>query len=202
MTAWMRNTKRCMTEQQRRKPEVGRVLRIPYDADSDPLAGVDHSISELRIEATNGSSDLPFWLDDHFWMEAMRRWANEHVSVHIEPTRNALLHSVVLHQLYMLRRVAPRWRLIGYCYASDLATDTQLTAVAVSPYDELRIIDAIRPGRNAPMQRPSADRITERIRKTQEANERSIPVITWLAPDPAPVPMPVQATEVQAGIRS
>ena len=202
MTAWMRNTKRCMTEQQRRKPETGRVLRIPYDADPEPLAGVDNSISELHIEATNGSSDLPFWLDDHFWMEAMRRWANDPLIVHIEPTRNALLHSVVLHQLYMLRRVAPRWRLIGHCYASDLATDTQQTAVAVSPYDELRIIDAIRPGRSAPAQKPNANQITERIRKTQEANQRSIPVLIWQAADQVPAGIPMGAAGIQTSLRA
>jgi hypothetical protein len=101
---------------------------------------------QIHIEATHPTGEMAVWLDDEWWLDVLRRWRNERVDVHVLPTPFALLHPVVLHQMDMLRRMVSAWRRIGHAYLDDLSDDDAVARAASSPYDEVRIIDAPRPG--------------------------------------------------------
>lgn len=111
----------------------------------------------LTIEATSGDSELAPWLDDIWWTGVIQRWAECHVTVCIAPTPGALLHPVVLHQVEMLRRVVPDWRIVGHAYVDDVPSDDDATRLAGSPYHEVRFIDQPRLGT------PPSDRCTWKL---------------------------------------
>jgi hypothetical protein len=132
--AEIRNT----TQRTRRAPgEPGEVF-VPFDGDGKIREDVVLGPVELTIEATDSDLDPPSWLNDDWWTDVIRRWAGCLVTVHIAPTPGALLHPVVLHQLMMLRRVTPHWRLVGHAYAHDISTDNAISEIAESPYHEIR----------------------------------------------------------------
>jgi len=141
----------------------------------------------LTIEATNSDSALAPWLDDIWWTEVIQRWADCHVTACIAPTPGALLHPVVLHQVEMLRRVLPDWRIVGHAYFDDVASDDDATRLAGSPYHEVRFIDQPR------LRTPPSDRCTwkltleglfGRIRNEQSRLGVSLPVFVRLPASP------------------
>ncbi|NOX59936.1 MAG: hypothetical protein GXP29_13915, partial [Planctomycetes bacterium] len=116
------------------------------------------------------------WLDDYFWMDLIQRWSDAPISIHLQPTPQVMQHEIINHQLNMLRRVVPHWRLIGQCYISDLEVQSVLQQTAVAVYHEVHILDGRRT--DAPTSKPSLD-VEEAIagmRDIQRANKRSTPI--------------------------
>jgi len=135
------------TQGRRRRP-VGPVqLSVPFNG-SGELQGEDSGGPvEVTIQATNADGALADWLTDEWWAQLIVPWAERSVVLHVAATPAALLHPVVLHQLEMLRRVVPRWRLVGYVYRDDFAVPGDIELAARAAYDEIRIYDQARPGR-------------------------------------------------------
>ncbi|MFQ5462989.1 MAG: hypothetical protein ACE5E5_10230 [Phycisphaerae bacterium] len=177
---------RRATAQQRTPPgqpatvriESGGIGLFPKDAPVGPL--------DLHLEATGPDGVLSVWLVDEWWTEVITHLPHPSVTIHIEPTPDALIHPVVLYQLAMLRRVCPQWRLVGHAYRDDLLTDEDFAALAKSHYHEVRFVDASRPGR------PVADRsagtadlaeVFSRIRRLAAGREPRHPTLVRV---PAP----------------
>ncbi len=138
---------------------------------------------ELTVEATDVDGETVSWLDDAFWTRAMQRWADESVTVHIAPTPHALLHVVVLHQMEMLRRVVPGWRLVGHAYRDDVAGDTNIELAATSAYDEIRFHDEPRPGHAGDVRRWELplDKLFGQIRREQARAGVTRPILMRLS---------------------
>ena len=100
---------------------------------------------DLEIEATGADGEVAAWFHDVWWIDILQRWGDGLVTVQILPTPAALLHPRTLHYLEMVARVAPRWRLVGHAYLSDVSTDDEVALLARSPYHEVRFFDKPRP---------------------------------------------------------
>ncbi len=171
---------RSATALQRTPPSQPVAVRIesdgiglfPKDSPAGPI--------ELYLEATNDDGELSAWLVDEWWTEVITHLPNPTISVHIENTPDALVHPVVLYQLAMLRRVCPRWRLVGHAYRDDLMTDQDVVALATSHYHEVRFIDAPRPGRAASDRGDSGitlGSVFSRIRRAQPEGAARYPTL-------------------------
>ena len=146
---------------------------------------------ELRVEATDDHGRIAPWLDDVWWMEVLRRWRDDTVTIHIEPAPGALLHPVTLHHMEMAARVAPRWRLIGHLYSGDLTTDEQIRAIAMSPYHEVRFIDDLRPDAPPEHRRLGVlpiEGLFGRIRREQVRISANRPILVRVPPHAASEP--------------
>jgi hypothetical protein len=122
-------------------------LEITARFDSDGVLGPDlsTSISTLIIEATGPTGEPAAWLDDGWWTDVMQVWGEEAMTIHLAPTPGALLHPVLLHQVDMVHRVVPWWRVLGFAYQDDVRTDEHIAALVRSTYDEVRFFDTLRP---------------------------------------------------------
>lgn len=96
---------------------------------------------ELYIEATDAHGVLVPWLTDEWWIEIQRLCGSRPVTVILLPTPNALLNSVVLHQLEMIRRIAPHWHSVGYARAVEVQREPNLERWIRTPYEEIRICE-------------------------------------------------------------
>ena len=177
---------RRATEGSRRAPSEPTRIIATYD-NGALGADIERGPIVLTIEATNGDSGLAPWLDDIWWTEVIQRWADCHVTVCIAPTPGALLHPVVLHQVEMLRRVVPDWRIVGHAHVDDVASDDDATRLAGSPYHEVRFIDRPRPG-TAPSDRCTwkltVEGLLGRIRNEQSRLGVTLPVLVRLPATP------------------
>jgi hypothetical protein len=178
---------RRATEGSRRAPSEP--TRIVAAFDNGALGeDIERGPIVLTIEATSNDSGLAPWLDDIWWTEVIQRWADCQVTVCIAPTPGALLHPVVLHQVEMLRRVVPDWRIIGKAHVDDVASDDDATRLAGSPYHEVRFIDQVHPGA-APSDRCTwkltLEELFGRIRSEQSRLGVTLPVLVRL---PATLP--------------
>lgn len=184
----MRSEQRRQANSRRRKPGDGRLIRIPFDGVVSAITEGAQPPSEIQIEPTNEAGEAADWLNDYFWGDLLQQWADEVIAVHFLPTPQSLLHPVIIHQTYMLRRITEHWRVIGNCYLSDLAAEGRLAQAAVSPYHEIRIIDGVRAG----VPRPATLRIEDalaRMREAQAAQGRTTPILVRCAP-PTPAAAP------------
>lgn len=183
MSAWMRDNERKAAMQRRRKPGTGRTLSIPFTGlaripfDTEPP-------TELHIEATGSSGEIAVWLDDFFWLDLLQHWPTRPLDIHFTASKNALLHPVLQHQLHMLRRVAPTWRLIGHCYTSELAEETTLRGAALSVYHELQVLEGNNPNTTSGNASATPDRPAMRLedaaaslRRVQSENKRTTPIV-------------------------
>ena len=132
------------TRRLRRPPSSPVHLRVSVDSGGELAEDVPSGPVELTVEVTNGEGKLADWLDDGWWTTAIERWGDDTLTVHVAPTPNALLHPVTLHQLEMLRRVAPRWRIVGHAFLEDLTSESDIRLIAASPYDQIRFLDGPR----------------------------------------------------------
>jgi len=188
MDAWMRKTERQEAKRRRRPPGEGRVIRIPFDGTLNAAADATDPPAEIQIEATDASGESADWLTDYFWVDLLGHWADEPIAVHFLPTPAGLLHPVLLHQTYMLRRITEHWRVVGHCYVSDLADQSRVAQAAVTPYHEIRVVDGPRPGVPA-LNLPRIEDVIGRMRQAQSAQDRTSPVLVRCAP-PTPTAVP------------
>lgn len=177
MSARMRENHWLMTAQKRRKPGAGAVIELAWDH-TDTLT-VDPACppTELVLETTNDAGEPAAWLDDYFWMPLLQAWSESPLTVRFTASPVALLHPVVLHEVSMLRRVAPQWRLVGHCHVNDLAAEGAINAAAQSPYHEIHIAEGTRPGEPRPAHPLRLEDALARIRRIQVAAGRTLPII-------------------------
>ncbi len=100
---------------------------------------------EICIETTDAEGCAAAWLTDQWWIQVQSACKHTITTVVILPTPNAMLDAVVLHQLEMLRRITPHWRLICYVDMADIPADVRLERLASLPYDEIRIVEGPEP---------------------------------------------------------
>ena len=177
------------TQRRRRPPNTSRRVLISFASEGQLGDDSAPEPTELVIEATNAEGELGHWLDDSWWTEVIERWGDDPITLHIAETPGALLHLVVLHQLEMVRRIAPIWRIVGHAYREDLADDEAIKQLGRGPYDEVRVIDAFRPGR-PPSDRHhpviSLDELFGRIRRVQTDTGTKRPILVRLPATASP----------------
>ena len=133
--------------QERRRPPAEPVcLEATFDDDRILQVSEEDAPDEIKVHVTNNEGELGEWVTDQWWSQFLRMWGDAPLTVRIAPTPAALLNPIVLYQIEMLHRVAPRWRLVGYAYADEVSGDQDVEAIAESPYHEVRFLDTPRPG--------------------------------------------------------
>ncbi|MGB2987285.1 MAG: hypothetical protein WBE26_15560 [Phycisphaerae bacterium] len=174
---------RHAAQRSRRAPRKPVKVLATFDRGCELGDDITPAPVELTVEATNAELELAAWFDDDWWTEIVQRWADDPVAVHIAPTPGALLHPMVVHQLEMLLRVTPQWRLIGHTYVDDAVTEDDIAQLASSPYHEIRFIDRPRPGTPVSDRctwKPSLAELLGRIRQEQSRLGATTPVLVRL----------------------
>ena len=185
MEVSIRSSERRLTEVTRRKPRARPIVHVIATGMGDcgpPDGGVP---GELHLEATDKNGEVAQWFDDHWWLEALGRWQDHPLAVHILPTPGALLHPDVMHHVEMLYRVALRWRRIGHCYLDDVVTDKDVRLLAISSYNEVRVIDSFRPdtGKSgAELRGVKVDRLVGRVMREQASAGATRPLLIRVPP--------------------
>lgn len=182
----------------RGRPRCPAAVTVKFDSQGGIPEQALGGAMRLTIEATDAQGELSLWLDDDWWSEVIRHWADEEVAVIVAATPGALLHPLVLHQLIMLRRVVPPWRLIGEAYVGEVTTDEQVKDLAVSCYHEVRLFDQTRPGVGTGADRCnwslSISELFGRIRAAQNRVGAKTPVLVRLPGDKPPSTAPTPPT--------
>jgi hypothetical protein len=182
-----RDELRQETQHRRRPPGVPLRVQVELTHDGDGSlpapepSGPPAPPAELWLEATTPEGVLSPWLNDLWWSDVLQAWGDELLSVHILPTPTALLHPWLNSQLKMVRRVAPRWRLVGHAYAHECSQDTELEAIATSLYHEVRFIETAPPsGENGSADKPTVAELIRRVRDRQTELGIQQPVLVCL----------------------
>lgn len=123
---------------------------------------------ELTFHATDADGQLAVWFDDIWWTELVERWSDRQVALCLAATPAALLHPVVLHELEMVSRIAPRWRVVGHGYRSDVSSDNDVEVLARSPYHEVRFFDQDGPDAKIPPGGEGDRSLAELFRRVRE----------------------------------
>ena len=179
--------RRKVATARRRRMSGVRVLELPAVGDGSHGGEVGPYPEELKLECTHENGQLCEWFDDHWWLEALKRWKDVSLAIHIQPTPDALLHPVVSHELEMIKRMRCPWRLIGHCYLSDVAHPLLIQRVAVNHYDEIRIVDRNREASSAyeaKLAPLTLNEVFEQVRQIQSVEKVSAPLLTC-----APLPV-------------
>ncbi len=179
----------------RRQPVGLRTVEFPAFGDGCHGPEIGPYPDELRLESTCDEGQIADWFDDNWWLETLRRWKDCVLTIHLLPTPDALLHPIVTHELEMVRRLQSPWRLIGHAYLSDIAHPLIVPRVAVSHYDEVRIIDRDRPVTDAFAPRPAKLTLAElmaQVHEIQSTEKLSSPLLTQ-APVPRACTLPATA---------
>ncbi len=192
MTTRIRESQREMTAQRRRRPGAGRTLAIPFHGLDDFIADPHEPPAEIALEATGQHGETAIWLDDFFWLSLLKPWSQYPVRIRFKNTPAGLLHPVVLHQLNMLRRVAPAWRLIAECGVDALADEARRRDAALSGYHEIHLLGD-NGGQTIPI--PELGNLLAQMRQIQAANQRTTPIIACpraaeMEIEPQPLRMP------------
>ncbi len=145
---------------------------------------------ELSMEATNAHGQPADWMDDFWWTDVIEKCAEAIVAVELAPTPSALLHPLVLHQLSMIRRVMPHWRIVGHAYLDDLTSEAQIEQLVLGPYHEVRFVDRARSAATAGSGTSSRriDQLFARIREAQNRLRSNLPVLVRL-PEKSAAPL-------------
>ena len=190
MDARMRMQQRELVAAQRQRPAAPH--RITFAADGDGQFGPEAATppTEIHLEATDPTGELADWFDDIWWMEALRRWGDRSLSIHVLPSRDALLHPVVLHHVAMAERVARNWMLVGHGYCNENTEEAVIEALAVSAYDQICLVEGGREGgaggRQAHQMR--IEDLFARVRRLQQQRGATRPMLvraTSLPPLPS-----------------
>ena len=171
----------------RQRPRQQQCVRFAASSDGSHGPRDSAKPTDVYIEATDPHGETAVWFDDWWWMECLSRWKDDGLAVHILPSPAALLHPVVLHHVEMARRVAPGWRMVGYCWLEEMDFDAAPEAVARSPYHEVRVIDASMPqsaGGREPVQALRVQDFIGAVRRAQRGLGRPLPVLVRLAESP------------------
>ncbi len=154
MDARMREKRRQQITQCRRRPLKPQRIYFPADGIGECIEVEPAGPIELCIEATDAEGNLVPWLTDEWWIRTHSFCKDRMVTVVILPTPGNLLDTVVLYQLEMVRRIAPKWRIIGYALSCDAHTEPNVERWVNTPYDEIRFceIENTTSGNGSPIQ--------------------------------------------------
>lgn len=141
MDARTREESRREVAQSRSKPVKPQRIYFPADGLGECVEVEPHRPLELVIETTDAEGNVVPWLCDEWWIQVQSVCRDRTVTVVILPTPNALFDEVVRHQLEMVRRIAPRWVIMGYIRAADVVKGPDGDAWLVLPFDEIRIYE-------------------------------------------------------------
>lgn len=194
MDARMRTDQRSDAVRRRRKPGEGRIVHIPFDGNVPPAPADAEPPAEIIIDATDAAGVSADWLTDYFWLDILQQWSSQPVVIRFQPTHESLLNPVVLHQVNMLRRVAPEWRIVGECYLSDLAVEGRIAQAAVTGYHEIRVLDANRPGAPNSGHPLRLEDAAKRFRQVQTASQKTTPIFVRCPVRTAAAPQPAATT--------
>ena len=189
---------RTAAESRRRGP--GGAISIPANGRCARLDGSGGSGAERRpgppaelwIEPTEADGEIAGWFHDEWWADILGQWGEEPLTVHFEPTPGAIVDPVVLSTAEMIRRVAPRWRVVAHAYADEVCYDEAIEQLARSPFHELRLIDERRPEPadvsadagerdEAPVRSIPIEELMGRIRRVQVGQGRAQPILVRVA---------------------
>lgn len=180
---------RRAAERRRRPPGNPVFIRATFDRGLH-LGNEAPAPTDLTVEATNADREPAEWFDDVWWTALIELWGNAALTLHIAPTPAALLHPVVLHQIEMVSRVAPRWRIVGHAYRDEVITDDAVEALARSPYHEVRFIDQGTPSARQGDRcdwAPTLQELFGRIRREQSRRRAVRPILVRLPAQSADV---------------
>jgi hypothetical protein len=192
MTLHEREDARSEIEHRRQAPIAPAHVVAAFGAEGKLDHVSDAKALTVTIECTNDAMELASWLTDDWWATLMHHWAGRAITIHIAPTPTALLNPVLLHQLTMLRRVAPNWRIVGHAFVDDVITDEAVSELAQSPYHEARFRDCSRvpaPPSDRSSWTPAIEDLFARVRREQTRLGRTMPILVRLPADrPATFP--------------
>ncbi len=173
---------RHLTESRRVGPRRAVSVLVPHGSHGALGRSAAPEIDELVLEATGPGGQPADWLCDEWLVLAVQAWGEQPVTVRLLPSPDALLNPVTLHEFEMLRRIAPRWRLVGEAYLEDFTDEKAVEAAAHSPYHELRVVDAPRPDRDDPGHGANwgIDRLFGLIRSIQQRGGATLPILVRL----------------------
>jgi len=174
---------RLDTIQRRRPPGDPVPVVASFEAGYRPCEANGPAPTDLTIETTNEAGETADWFNDTWWAGGIRSWGDAAVTLHVAPTPGALLHPVVLHQLEMVGRVLPQWRVVGHGYRDDVVTEEAIETLAQSPYHEIRFVDQPRP--TSPRSdrcdlAPPLEELFGRIRREQSRVASTRPILVRL----------------------
>ena len=119
MDARTRDKRRDEISHCRRRPVKPQRIYFPAEGIGEIVEVQPAKPLELCIEATDTEGNVVPWLTDEWWIRTHAFCKDRTVTVVILPTPRSLLDTVVLYQLEMVRRIAPKWRILGYARAMD-----------------------------------------------------------------------------------
>ncbi|MEE9296037.1 MAG: hypothetical protein V3W34_13890 [Phycisphaerae bacterium] len=163
------------------RPTGMHIIEFPAMSDGSHGPKTGPFPEELRLETTYENGQIASWFDDNWWLETLQRWKDRPLTIHILPTPEALLHTIVLHELEIVRRLQISWKLIGHCYLSDIAYPQMVTRAAVNQYDEIRVMDEDRTPSESYEVRPAKLTIAdmfEQVKTIQASEKVSAPLMT------------------------
>lgn len=179
MCALMPEETRSNIGSTRKRPTAANQLVFPAaSGGSFPEAGSEMP-TDILVEATYPTGEVAEWFDDTWWTVAIERWGDVALTVHILPSRSAIGDPVVLHMMAMLKRIVPKWRLIGHAYASEIDVETGPDVLARSNYDEVRMVEGFRNCKHPGAGRRHVVRIEDlfaRVRRAQQIRGATRPV--------------------------
>jgi len=138
---------RFSTLARRRPPGGVHTLQVDLASEGRLPEMMETGRWEVHITATDSEVRLAPWLDEGWWADLIARAPEDHVTVRFAPapesaaTTGCLIHPIVLQHVRMLRRVVPRWRLVGCGHADEVRLDEEVRELAGSMYHEVRIQD-------------------------------------------------------------
>lgn len=177
-------------------------VSFTVDSDGEPPATWPEGAFEITIQATRADGEFSDWLTDDWWADLLAAHAERDLSVRVLPTSGAMLHPTMLLQCEMLRRVVPRWRLVGESASGDWGVADPVPLIASSPYHEVRLLPArANTGDRGDL---PPERLAALVLQEQRRLRRRTPVVVVVAPDvAAPVAPQVRRTDGSAaGTRS
>ena len=161
--------------------------------------------AELHLEATDETGEAADWFNDYWWMETLECWQHSKLAVHILPTPRALLHPIVIHQIEMLYRIVPQWRRVGHCYVDDVTSERDMRLLALSSYDEVRVVDAFRPGTGrseAELREIKVERLIAQVMRMQSSLGATRPLLVRIPPPQEAAPSLATTRPATVPVRS
>lgn len=198
-SAWQPQ-ERDAVERQRRAPVSTTHLVATFASGGRLLEQLPSGPVQIVIEATDAEGNLAPWFHDDWFAELIHRFGDEFVTLRIAPTPEALLHPCVCHEVEMVRRVLPHWRVVATGYLSDVQTAEDIRTVAASPFHEVRFFDQVRSGTYLHHRMGlsmSVDELIGRIRRHQSSVTGRTPVLVRL-PAQAPVAQPRREVDLSS----
>ncbi len=144
MDARTRDKRRNEISHCRRRPVKPQRIYFPAEGIGEIVEVQPAKPLELCIEATDTEGNVVPWLTDEWWIRTHAFCKDRTVTVVILPTPRSLLDTVVLYQLEMVRRIAPKWRILGYARAMDARAEPNVELWVNTPYDEIRFCELVR----------------------------------------------------------